>query len=231
MKRARIFLSALVLVFLSLATPAAAQQTIPRWDCCALIYSTGRWLGWSGALLDYTRERTAPSVYDNVILSNLRNAGLNCQSANNVCSSGVEAWPDWQAKQLWLESQIRLMQSDVYHKLKRNQVAGQINTAYGVWSGELARYRYRQNNFDQIVNRPTCAMYYFQIGFDTAYAVQAYRQAQEAVNGGNQQVALQQMAAAVNHLRRALTAFAGLAALERSPPPGIVCAPFVARTT
>jgi len=167
---------------LLLALPAAspAQAAIGP-DCCALLFSTGRWLGWAASFLEYTREREAPSPADAPMLQGLRLAGDNAAAANRSCLQGLQAWPDWRQKQLWLANQIAELQrpSDPVksHKYRRQLAQSAIGTTYELWGRELSRQRLDGD----LLQQPTCATWYFKLGFDLAYATQAFRQADESL--------------------------------------------------
>jgi hypothetical protein len=191
---------------LLLVLPAVlpAQITI-RPDCCALLYSTGRWLGWAASFLEYTRERGAPSPADAILLQSLSLAGENAAAANRSCLQGLQAWPDWHQKQLWLAGQAVELQkpSDPVksHAYRRQLAASAIGTTYDLWGRELSRQRLDGD----LLQQPTCATWYFKLGFDLAYATQAYRQAAEADTAGNRQAALQQLNQTRLRLSKALS--------------------------
>ena len=97
----------IALILLTLTLPGAgiarAQNTRPiQPDCCALVYSTGRWLGWAASLLRVTRIRTRPDRFDRIILDCLSNVNPNVQRSNQQCSQGLPAWPDWRNMQQWM---------------------------------------------------------------------------------------------------------------------------------
>ncbi len=194
--------AAFILICLTFPTPAPAQQRVPRWDCCALIYSTGRELGWAAALLEYTRIRWRPSQFDPPIYQNLTNAGNLAQESNIACSPQVKAWPNWRQKQLWLQNQIRQLQSQNDHHRKRGHVWGEINNTYGHWSNELSIQAYGQ---ETLRYPTTCATLYFKLGFDLAYSVQSFRQAQESLENEQRALAQQQWKEAQLQRQRALT--------------------------
>ena len=187
------------------------QSIVPSADCCNRIFSTGRWLGWGAALLEYTRGRTRPAPEDEIIYRCLREAGVNAQGAYESCSSLIPAWQNWRQKQSSLQQQTARMQSITDHKNKRSQVYGSINNTYGTWSDELSRQFFDGQYLEQV----TCATCYFKLGFDMAYATQAYHQAEEALNFNRASQAQQQMNLAVAHLKRALNVLSAYQAIQR----------------
>jgi hypothetical protein len=189
--RRRTFFALLALL---LAMPIAAQQTQPAQNCCSLLYSTGRWLGWSASYLEYTRNRQAPAPEDTIVLRSLEAAGQNVAAANAACpQSDLPVWPGWREKRLWLQGHVDELQrptDSVKSHAYRRQLAGSaISDAYGIWAEELSHQRFAEN----VLRRPTCETYYFQLGFDLAYVTQAYRQADAAYRAGDTQSALQQL--------------------------------------
>jgi hypothetical protein len=208
----RHYLAVVLLLFLT--APLAAQDTVQP-DCCALLYSTGRWLGWSASLLESTRAREAPSPFDGIILQSLTLAGQNAAAANRSCLQELQAWPDWQQKQQWLAYHIAELQrpSDPIktHTYRRQLAFSAIAGTYSHWGGELSRQRLDGN----LLRQPTCATYYFQLGFDLAYTTQAYRQAGEAYNAGDQQAALHQLNETRLRLHKALNVLDGYGAVQR----------------
>lgn len=211
----------LLLICLLPLAPASAQNIIPGPDCCANIYCTSAWLGWSAALLEYTRERRRPEPEDQEIYRYLTQATVYIPRAYQTCSSIVPAWPNWRQKQRWVNNQIATLQSEVNHHMKRGLVYSRINSTYGQWSDELSGQSFN----GQIINQVTCSTCYFKLGFDIAYATQAYRQAQEAWALADQtqgylraeyiRSAQRQMNLAVQHLRRATGVMRSFWAIQR----------------
>jgi hypothetical protein len=209
---------------LMLAAPLAAQQPTIRRDCCALLYSTGRWLGWSTSFLEYTRMREAPSPADAIVLQSLELAGRNAEAANAACLQDLQAWPGWRQKQLWLANHVAELQrpSDPVksHAYRRQLAASAIEGTYSLWGEELSVQRLD----GQLLRQPTCATYYFRLGFDLAYATQAYRQADEAYVAGDRQSALHQLNQTRMRLHKAVAILQGYGAIQRRISFPVVCA-------
>lgn len=177
--------------------------------CARWIYSTGRFLGWGDALLEYTQPREAPSPFDQIIYEQLQEAFNSIERAALDCAPAIPAWPGWRQKQTFLSFQIEELQNTANHKFKRGRVYNTINSTYYSWASELS---IMVVNGEVILNT-TCATCYFQLGFSTAYAAQAYRQAQEALSQNNEREAKRQMQFAEDYLMRArevLRTYAGL---------------------
>ena len=137
MKRRLLIALILLTLVLPLAGVARAQNTRPiQSDCCALVYSTGRWLGWAASLLRVTRIRTRPDRFDRIILDCLSYVNPNVQRSNQQCSQRLPAWPGWRNMQQWINIQIRELQtpstSIKSHHTRRNQVWRNIEHYYRV---------------------------------------------------------------------------------------------------
>ncbi|MEN8118675.1 MAG: hypothetical protein ABFS16_16950, partial [Bacteroidota bacterium] len=175
----------------------AQQQDSP--DCCAWIYSTGRFMGWADALLEYTRPREAPSPFDLIIYEQLQEASVAVERAANSCAPHIPAWTSWRQKQSYLAYQLKELQNTTNHKFKRGRVYTQINSTYNSWANELSIMMYN----GEVLNNTTCATCYFRLGFSTAYASQAFRQAEEAlVRNNDEKEAKRQMKLASGYLTR-----------------------------
>ncbi len=221
-------LAAMTLLLLA-AVPLAAQDTI-RNDCCALLYSTGRWLGWSAAFLEYTRDRDAPTPADALLLQSLTQAGENAEAANASCLQNLPAWPGWQQKQQWLGYHIAELQkvdrtdipdpSDKRHRNRRQLAFSAIDTTYEQWAGELSKVRWNGD----VLNEQTCATFYFQLGFALAAATQAFRQADEAWLAGNEQAASHQLAQTRLRLGKAYEVLRAYGAMAHRARPRVPCA-------
>ncbi len=178
-------------------TPAVRAQDQP--DCCFQIYSTGRFLGWGAALLEYTRPRNAPSQFDEIIFRQLQEASNTLASSYNSCDGFIEAWPSWRQKQSWLDYQISELQKDINHQFKRGRVYKQVAQTYATWGNELSIMKVD----GKYVHYTTCATCYFRLGYASAYISQALRQADEAANRNNNwHEAERQMKLAREHLQR-----------------------------
>ena len=174
------FLVAMIVVLFILFVNETGRARKPRttqWNCCVLIFSTGRWLGWSAALLDVTRDRQRPDPFDRAIIRCLENVNPNLRGANQQCGQRTEVWPGWRVKQKWIETQIRELQTPSNslksHHTRRNEVRQRIENTYITWGNDLSTQFLNGRRLKQ----PTCVTYYFQFGFDTAFASQAFRQA------------------------------------------------------
>ncbi len=216
--------SVLVLVLLALPAALPAQTQSPGPDCCAFLYSTGRWLGWAASFLEYTALREAPADADRILLQSLRFAGENVALANSSCSPELPAWPAWRQQQLWLEGQIAELQkpSDPVksHAYRRQLAASAIAGTYEIWGRELSRQRLDGD----LLQQPTCATYYFKLGFDLAYTTQAFRQADEAYLAGNMQAALHQLNQTRIRLSKALAVLESYGAIQSSESLTVDCA-------
>ncbi len=170
-------------------------------NCPRQIYDTGLFLGWGSALLEYTRSREAPSPFDRIIIEQLQGAYNSVERAARDCEPAIPAWPGWKQQQNYLLNQIKELQSTTNHKFKRGRVYTNINNTYYSWGSKLSIMV-----FDgQTINTPTCSTCYFRLGFSTAYAAQAFRQADEALNRNNDiKATKQQMKLAADYLRRTL---------------------------
>ena len=216
-------------LLLLVAVPLAAQDTI-RNDCCALLYSTGRWLGWSAAFLEYTRNRDAPTAADAVLIQSLTEAGANAQAANASCLQDLPAWPAWKQKQQWLDHHITELQkvdrtnipdpSDKRHRNRRQLAFSAIDTTYELWAGELSKVRWNGD----VLNEQTCATFYFQLGFALAAATQAFRQADESLLKGDEQAGSHQLAQTRLRLGDASTVLQAYEAMAHRDRPRVACA-------
>lgn len=92
-----------------LLLPEKRLTAQPEPDCCFWICSTGRFLGWADALLEYTRPRERPSVLDQVILDQLTEASRSVERAAIFCEPHIPAWPGYRQKQQFLNLQIQEM--------------------------------------------------------------------------------------------------------------------------
>ncbi len=205
-----------VVVALSIPGIAYSQQyrSIDP-DCCFQIYGTGRWLGWAASLLEYTRIRTRPVVYDQAIINCLNKAIANVEAANLQCGSRLQAWPGWRQKQNWLRYLIRKLQTpstaSKSHRQRRVEVWRSIEQAYGTWADALSI----QVVDGRALHQMTCSTCYFRLGFDTACAAQAFRQAEESFRYGRDNRAIQQLHRAQGYLERAQKALRDYRALQR----------------
>ncbi|MCU0276285.1 MAG: hypothetical protein MUF02_05440 [Acidobacteria bacterium] len=173
--------SAILLAFILLpALAMSAQSVIPLPDCCPRIYDTGRWLGWAAAMLEHARDAGGPIPAEGDIIRCLQSAGQSAQAAYQACSSGVPAWPDWKQRQLWINGWVGELRhpgnSTKQRWMRWELVASAVATAYGQWADVLSWEKVD----GKMRKRTTCATCFFQLGFDLAYATQAYRLAIEA---------------------------------------------------
>jgi len=198
------------LVLAIAAADVGILQAQDRPDCCALIFSTGRFLGWGSALLEATRSRQAPSPYDQIILQQIQGASVNVANAYQACAAYIPAWQSWPVKQDFLAAQIAALRDPVNHVAKRVQAFGAVSNTYAGWGNELSIMMLN----GQVIHHETCATGYFRLGFDTAYASQAYRQAQEAVGYGDLDRARAQMSLAAQRLAMAEATLGHLRALQ-----------------
>ena len=184
-------------------------------DCCFLSYGTGRWLGWAASLLEYTRIRTRPVVYDQAIIDCLNKVNQSLEATNWQCGSNLEAWPDWRHKQQWINLQIIKLKTPSAglqsHHENRNQVWRQIEQTYHTWADDLSVQRFNGETLKQV----TCSTCYFKLGFDTAYAVQAFRQADESFKFGKYKRGEEQLQRAKSYLGRALDDLGAYYAIQR----------------
>jgi len=189
----------LLFIYNILFSNFAIAQDEPK--CPIRIYETGLYLGWGSALLEYTRERETPSSFDQVIIEQLYGAYNSVELAAIACEPAIPAWPGWRQKQKYLLNQAEKLQNTTDHKFKRGRVYNNINSTYYSWGADLSIMV-----FDgQTINTTTCATCYFQLGFSTAYAAQAFRQGEEALNRNNDvKEAKRQMKLASGYLMRAL---------------------------
>jgi len=177
---------------------AATQNVEPR--CPVGIYDTGLYLGWGSALLEYTQNREAPSPFDKVIVEQLQGAHNSVERAALACEDAIPAWPGWKQKQRYLLGQIENLQKSYDHKFKRQNVYRSISGTYYSWGAGLSIMV-----FDgQTILTTTCSTCYFQLGFSTAYAAQAFRQGDEALRNNNLKEAKRQIKLASAYLRRSL---------------------------
>lgn len=160
-----------------LLLPGKRLTAQPEPDCCFWICSTGRFMGWADALLEYTRPRENPSFLDQIIFDQLTEASRSVERAAQACEPHIPAWPGYRQKQQFLTLQMQELAEVTNHHFKRDRVYHMIDNTYNAWANELSVMKYN----DEILNRTTCSTCYFQLGFSTAYAVQALRQAQEAL--------------------------------------------------
>jgi len=169
--------------------------------CPVRIYETGLYLGWGSALLEYTQIREAPSPYDQVIVEQLQGAYNSVEKAALDCEDAIPAWPGWKQKQLYLLGQIENLQNTYNHKFKRQNVYRSINGTYYSWGADLSIMVFDS----ETVLTTTCATCYFRLGFSTAYAAQAFRQGDEALNRNNDlKEAKRQIKLASDYLMRSL---------------------------
>ncbi len=207
-----------LVILLSVSMPVTTHSQTSRPiepDCCFLIYGTGRWLGWAASLLEYTRIRTRPVVYDQAIVDCLNKVNQSLEATNWQCGSALEAWPDWRYKQRWINLQISKLRTPstglVSHHDNRNQVWRQIEQAYHTWANDLSVQRFNGETLKQV----TCSTCYFKLGFDTAYAGQAFRQADESFKFGNYERGEEQLQRAKSYLGRALEDLRAYYAIQR----------------
>lgn len=202
--------SIILLIILGINSQTYGQQNPPRWDCCAYLYSSGRWLGWATALLQLTQNFERPgSPADQMIIRYLSDAGRNVQFSNKTCGKAIQAWPNWDQKQQFLSRQMWELQQPSNaiksHRQRRKHVYSTINTLYGIWGGELNI----QSWDGHTLRNQTCAQYYFKIGFDLACAEQHLRQAQEMLGNVYKNAAFAQARRAHYHINRAYTLYLG----------------------
>ena len=183
------------LFFSNLAT---AQSEEPL--CSVRIYDTGLYLGWGSALLEYTQNREAPSPFDQVIYEQLQGAYNSVERAALACEPAIPAWPGWRNKQNYLLNQIENLQKTYNHKFKRQNVYKSINSTYYSWGADLSIMEFE----GRTVLATTCSTCYFRLGFSLAYAVQAFRQANEALRNNYVNEAKRQLKIASGYLHRTL---------------------------
>lgn len=88
-----------------------------------------------------------------------------------------------------------------------------INNTYYGWANELSIMKFN----DEILHRTTCSTCYFQLGFSTAYAAQALRQAREALFlNRDEREARRQVQQAVTFLHRTLATLNEYEDIQRS---------------
>ena len=174
-------------------------------DCAPWIYSTGRFLGWGSALLECTRSREAPSPFDRIIIEQLQEASNAVERAALACEPAIPAWPDWSQKQSYLAFKIKELQSITSHKIARGRVYNNVNSTYYSWAKGLSIMEINVEGNRRTIIATTCSTCYFKLGFSTAYASQAFRQGDEALNVFNDiDGAKHQMKLAAQYLSRAL---------------------------
>ncbi len=174
-------------------------------DCPPWIYSTGRFLGWGSALLECTRSREAPSPFDQIIIEQLQEASNSVERAALACEPAIPAWPDWRQKQSYLAFKIKELQSITSHKIARGRVYHNVNSTYHSWATGLSIKEVNVEGTRNVIRTRTCSTCYFQLGFSTAYATQAFRQGEEALIEFNDiKGAKRQMKLAANYLARTL---------------------------
>lgn len=155
-------------------------QSLP-FTCCSRIFETGNFLGWGASFLEATQIRQKPSPYDNAAYDLLNGASRLVGLAYQSCKPAIPAWSNWQYKQNWLETQIRELQSSYNHNTKRRHVFQRISGTYNSWANDLSIAAVN----GQYIKTTTCATCYFRFGYTLAYAVQALRHANEALNRNN----------------------------------------------
>lgn len=206
-----------MVAFLCFAGPTAAfaQQTMPSWDCCVQIYSTGRWIGWAASFMEATRMRQAPSQFDEPMFEFLQRAGDGLRIANRSCTPNqIEAWGGWPAMVAQLNALADKLRDPREHPIKRRQIYVYLQGAYNSWGNALSVMQVNRRT----IRQTTCATLYFRLGYATAYAAQALRHANEQFNRNNDLMEGQhQMDMAVRHLRLTMQLLDQYDAIQRRP--------------
>ena len=151
----------------------SAPSDPPRSDCCYHIWAAGCNLGWSCALLKYTKSRTRWEAADNTTVDFMIKAVDHVKAAHFTCSKLNPAWPDWKDKQRSMRNLVRTFQSNPNPTI-RSQVWRTVQRHIH-WSKALKR----QVIFDQrpqtYGRKPTCAEKYFLLGLYFGYAQQSLK--------------------------------------------------------
>jgi len=154
-----------------------AQNNRPQRDCCFLIWSTARYLGWSTALFYNTQIRERWVQYDQIMVDQLEGAIKSIEGVERSCSEA--RWKDCKQKILWLQSLIRSFKGNPTSGNRRSIYNSILNTYK--WGYQLKRqvYHYRGQTYD--TNFATCAEKYYRLGFSLATAAQLFRHANEHI--------------------------------------------------
>jgi hypothetical protein len=161
---------------LFLLTPTAlAQNSRPQQDCCFLIWSTARYLGWSTALFFNTQIRERWVQYDWTMVEQLEGAMHSIKGVERSCSEA--RWDDCEEKILWLQNLIRSFQKNPTSGNRRSIFNAILNTYK--WGIQLKRqvYHYQGQTYETAFS--TCAEKYYSLGFCLATAAQLFRHADE----------------------------------------------------
>lgn len=169
-----IMLHSLTMLFL-LTPTALAQNSRPQQDCCFLIWSTARYLGWSTALFFNTQIRERWVQYDWTMVEQLEGAMHSIKGVERSCSEA--RWDDCEEKILWLQNLIRSFQKNPTSGNRRSIFNAILNTYK--WGIQLKRqvYHYQGQTYETAFS--TCAEKYYSLGFCLATAAQLFRHADE----------------------------------------------------
>ena len=176
-------ISAFSLILLLSFKPAGAQQDPPLLECCYHIYAAGSNLGWSTALLTFTRERTRWEPADQTIVDDMLRAGDHVLAAQRTCSKFLPAWPDSGNKQAFLLERATYLRNHP-DPIGREHVRGSIASTYQ-WAEPLRRFKGQDAAGNAVIaGADTCEEKYFKMGFLLGAAAQTLKIADEHGRAG-----------------------------------------------